>query len=97
MAAACVVEPVDVLEDGSLRVPTCCPFLPPDQLRFQAFEESLNGGVIVTITLAAHRWTQAIGLQLFLIIVGAILAAAIGMEKTGPLADCAAERPYQAP
>ena len=81
MASAGIVEAVDVLEDGSLCLPACWPFLPPDRFGLQAFEERLDGGVIVAITLSAHRWLQAVGLQLLLIIVGAILAAAIGMEK----------------
>ena len=51
------------------------------EFRLQGFEERLNKGVVATITLAAHRWTQAIGLQLFLIVVRTILAAPILMEK----------------
>src|SRR3546814_4485723 len=31
----------------------------------QGFEEGLDGRIVVAISLAAHRWTQAIGLQLF--------------------------------
>ena len=69
MAAAGVVKPVDVLEDGGLGLSPCWPVLPPDQFRFQAFEERLDGGVIVAITRATHRWPQAIGLQLLLIVV----------------------------
>lgn len=41
----------------------------------------LDRGIIITISFAAHRWPQAIGLQLLLIIIRAILAAAIGMKK----------------
>jgi hypothetical protein len=76
-----VVEPVDVLKYGSFSLPSCCPFLPPDQLRFEAFEERFDRSVIIAIALAAHRRTQAMGLQLLLIIIRAVLAAAIGMEK----------------
>ena len=45
MAPAGVVEPVDVLEDGSFRLPACRPFLAPDQFCLQRLEERLDGGV----------------------------------------------------
>lgn len=80
MAPTGVVEPVDVLEHGSLSLTPLWPFLPPDELSLQGFEESLDGGVVIAIALATHRWAQTVGLQLLLIVVGAILAAAIGME-----------------
>ena len=38
----------------SINLPSCWPLLPPDELRFQGFEEGLDGGIVVTITLAAH-------------------------------------------
>jgi len=62
MTAAAIVEAIDVLEDGSFGVPPRRPFLSPDQFGFQRFEEGFDGGIIVTVTLAAHRWPQAIGL-----------------------------------
>ncbi len=49
MAAAGIVEAVDVLEDGSFSLPACWPFLPPDQFRLQAFEERLDRSVVVAI------------------------------------------------
>ena len=45
MAAAGIVEPVDVLEDGCLCLPSGLPLVPPDQLCLQAFEERLDGGI----------------------------------------------------
>ena len=81
MAAAGVGEAIDLLEDSSFRLPRCWPIPPPDEFCFQAFEECLDGGIIIAITLAAERWTQAVGLQLRLIVIEAILAAAIRMEK----------------
>lgn len=81
MASSGVVEPVDVLEDGGFSLSPSRPSLTPDQFRLQRFEECLDRGVIITISLAAHRWQQAMGLQLLLIIVRTILATAIRMEK----------------
>ncbi len=54
MATTGVVEAVDVLEDGSFCLPSRWPALPPDEFRLQGFEERLDGGIVVTITLAAH-------------------------------------------
>ena len=81
MSATRVVEPIDVLEYRRLGLTPSMPFLPPDQFRLQRFEERLDRRIVVTITLAAHRRTQAVGLQLLLIIVGTILAATIRVEK----------------
>lgn len=57
MSAAGVVEPVDVLEDGSLCLSPCWPALPPDEFGLQAFEERFDRGIIIAIALVAHRWT----------------------------------------
>ena len=78
--AAGVVEPVDVLEDSGLCLPSCRPFLTPDQLRLQRFEERFKRGVVVAVAFATHRWQQALGLQLLLIIIGTVLATTIRME-----------------
>jgi hypothetical protein len=67
MASSCVLELVDVLNDGTLPLPSYWPFLPPDQFRLPAFEEGFERSVVIAITLAAHGWTQAVGLQLLLI------------------------------
>lgn len=67
----------------------CLPFLPPDHLGLKRFEERFNGHVVVTITFvgacifrATYGWPQAEGLQLLLVIIGAILAAALTLEDT---------------
>jgi hypothetical protein len=82
MASAAFVERVDVLEDCSLGLAPCRPALPPDQFGFQRFEERLDRRVVVTIALAAHRWLDLVLLELFLVIVDGILAAAIAVEDT---------------
>ena len=46
MASAGVVEPVDVLEDGSLGLAPRQPALPPDQFGFQRFEELNRPGIV---------------------------------------------------
>ena len=69
MTPAGVVEPVDVLEDGCFGLASGRPFLPPDDLSLQAFEERLNCSIVITIASAAHRWSQAVGLQLLLEVV----------------------------
>jgi hypothetical protein len=75
------MEVIDILEDGSFRLTPRSPALSPDEFRFQGFGECFDGGIVVTITLAAHRWTYGIGLQFLLIIVGTILTVAIRMKK----------------
>ena len=46
----------------------------PDQFRFNGLEERLNGGVIITISLAAHRYLEAMLAQDLLVIVRTVLA-----------------------
>ena len=79
MASSWIVEAVDVFEDGDLSLPSVVPCVPPDQFSFDGFEEGLDGGVIVTIALAAHRYLEAMLTQDLLIIVRTILAATVGM------------------
>ncbi len=54
MASARIVEPVYVFEDGHLGLPTGVPCVSPDQFRFDRLEELFDGGIVVTITFAAH-------------------------------------------
>ena len=68
-----------------------------DEFRLQGFEERLYRGVVVTIIPAARRWTQATGLQLFLIVVRTILAAPIRMEKAALRRLAQAHRHIQCP
>jgi len=57
-----VVEPVDVRgaagvaqqQHGGLCLSPRWPFLPPDHLRLQGFEERFDRGVVVTVALATH-------------------------------------------
>ena len=53
--------------------------MPPDQFSFDGFEERFYSGIIVAIALATHRSLEAMLAQDFLIIVGTILAAPVGM------------------
>jgi hypothetical protein len=46
----------------------------PDQFRFNGLEVRLNGGVIITISLAAHRYLEATLAQDLLVSVLTVLA-----------------------
>ena len=59
MLAADVVETIDVLKEDLCDLISCCPSVSPDQFGFQGFEEGLDGRVVVTVTLAAHRYCEA--------------------------------------
>ena len=74
-----IVKAVDVLEGGQLGVSARVPRLSPDQLGLDRLEERLDGGVVIAVALAAHRYLEAVMTQELLIIMGAILAAAIRM------------------
>ena len=54
-----IVEAIDVLEDCQFRVSSRVPRPAPDQLCLDGLEERLNGGVVVTIALAAHGYLEA--------------------------------------
>ena len=59
MPSAAVVEAVDVLEEGKCDLITGRPSVSPDQFGFQGFEEGLDGRVVVTVALSAHRYCEA--------------------------------------
>ena len=86
MAAAWIVEAVDVFKDGHLSLPACCPRMPPNQLGLDGFEERLNSGVIVAIAFAAHRRLKPVLAQDLLIIMRAILAATIRVMPSRQIA-----------
>jgi len=69
MAASRIVEAVDVFKDCHLGLPAGVPRIPPDQFGLDGFEERLNGGIVVTITFAAHRHLEAVLAQDLLIVV----------------------------
>ena len=69
MADKWIAEPVYVFEDGHLSLSPRFPCVPPDQLSVDRLEESFYGGVIIAITLAAHRDLEAMLAQYLLMIV----------------------------
>ena len=79
MSPPWIVEAVDVLEEGQFDVAACRPGSSPDHLSLQGLEEGLDGGVIVAVSLATHRYLEAVPAQDLLIVVRTILAAAVGM------------------
>ena len=60
MASSRVIEPVSAFEDRHLCLPAGVPCVPPDQLGFDGFEERFNSGLIIAISLAAHRHFEAL-------------------------------------
>ena len=90
MAAARIVEPIDILEYRALGLTARVPTIAPDQLGLDGFEERFNHGIVVAISLAAHRDLEAVLFQALLIRVGTILRAAIRMVNAafGRLAQC---------
>jgi hypothetical protein len=97
MASSGVVEPIDVPKDYSFSLPPCCPFLPPDQLRYEALEERLDRSVVLAITLAAHRRTQAMGLQRFFDNRRSNIGFRDRNENGSPMVDYKSARSYLAP
>ena len=79
MSSPGIVEAVDVSANGNLGVASCLETGPPHQLRLDGFEHRLDHRIVVAISLAAHGWDHAGPFQEPLIIIGTILAAAIGV------------------
>ena len=55
MSAAGIIEAVDVFEEGDFDVPPGMPVSAPDQFGLEGFEEALDGRVVITVSLPAHR------------------------------------------
>ena len=47
MAAARIVEAIDIFEDRHFRLSACLPRPSPDQLSFDRFEDRLNRSVVI--------------------------------------------------
>ena len=82
MTAAWVVEAVDVLKDGHLRLPAGFPCIAPDQFRFDGLEEGLDCCIVVTISLPRHRHLEPMLAQEFLIVMRTLLRPAICVMDT---------------
>ena len=59
MASARIIETVDVLIECGFQLRSGLPVLSPDQLCFDGFEEYLDNGIIVAISLATHGHFEA--------------------------------------
>ena len=90
MPPSWIIELIDILEYGPLGLASGFPTITPDQPGLDGFEERFHHGIIVTISLTAHRGLEAVLFQALLIRVGTILRAAIRMVKAafGRLAQC---------
>jgi hypothetical protein len=81
MFAPGVVEAIDVLKEGVADFGSGCPTVSPDQFGLEGFEEGFDGCIVVTVSFAAHRYLEAHFLQPFLIVVGTVLTASVGVVK----------------
>ena len=79
MFAAGVVEAVDVFEEGDFNVAADLPIAAPDQFRLKRLEEAFHCGIVITISLPAHRWLESVVAQKLLIIMCAVLRPTIGV------------------
>ena len=80
MPTAGVIEAVDVLKDGGLGLAVRFPSPAPDQLGLDRPEEGFDGGIVIEITLAAHRYLEAVFALDLLVVVQTILAAPVAVE-----------------
>lgn len=81
MALLRIIKAVNVLADGDGCLSSRRPALSSKEFGLQAFEEGLDGGVVRAVSLARHGGDHLVLDHLFLEIVGAILAAAIGVKN----------------
>jgi hypothetical protein len=77
MSTTRVIEAINVLKDCDLNRSTCLPGIPPDHLYPDGFEESFHRSIVITISLATHRYFEPMQAQDFMVVTRAILAAAI--------------------
>ena len=54
MPAPWIIKSVDILEYRAFCLTACVPFVAPDQLSLDGFEERFNHGIVVAVTFAAH-------------------------------------------
>ena len=73
MSAAGIVEGVDVFEEGDFNVAAGLPIAAPDQFRLKRLEEAFHCGIVITISLPAHRYLEPVLAQKLLVGVGAVL------------------------
>ena len=85
-----IIEAVDVLRDSLNRFIACLEYGSPDQFRLDRLEAGFDHGVVIAISLAAHRWKDVLRLEKLAVIVTGILASAVRMlnETWFGLPDC---------
>ena len=77
MSAAWIVEAVDVFEEGDFDVSAGLPVAAPDEFGLQRFKEAFDGGIVIAISLPAHRNLEPVFAQKLPVVVGAVLRPAI--------------------
>ncbi len=50
---------IDVLKEGVDDLAARCSSMPPNQFGLEGFEEGFDGGIVVAVSFAAHRYFEA--------------------------------------
>ena len=79
MATGSVVEALDVGKDITSGFLPCCVMPVMDELGFERVEEAFHRGIVIAVSLAAHRGLETGGLDQLAIILRGILNTPIGM------------------
>jgi hypothetical protein len=74
-----IVEAGIAFKIAVLSLPACCEFLQVYDFFLQHTVERFDTSIIVTIPFTAHTAVHLVGAQPFLVVVGSILAATVGV------------------
>ena len=80
VSAAGIMKAVDVFKDRHLSLPPGFPRPPPDQLGLDGLEERLDGGIVITIALAAHGHSKTTRAQDHLVVMRTVLATPVAVK-----------------
>jgi len=81
VGALAVIKDFDVIEDFSAGLAVAGKVAAIDQVEFESAPKAFHGGVVVTVTFAAHGGYQADRFESLAIITAGVLDAAIGVEE----------------
>src|SRR5947208_11297626 len=85
VAAAPVIEPFHIGEDGTLGLLPCLKPLPMNQLGFQGGKEALDHGIVPTVARPTHGTLDTTHGELVPVAHGCVLAAPIRMMEQAAL------------
>ncbi len=66
---ALVTNVIDIQKDRTFCLAACVPCVAPNQLNLDGFEKRFNHGIVVTISITAHRYLEVVFLQPFWVLV----------------------------